>query len=92
MGDKDRIISLEEVKQHTKDEDCWLVVHGNVYDVTDFLEEHPGGYDVILSVTGGSTNQMCRVDFEAAFHRFLTAWDGLQPQLGTFMGYLPCMR
>jgi hypothetical protein len=49
-----RVISLEEVKKHTSDKSCWLVVHGKVYDVTDFLEEHPGGYDIILTSTGAA--------------------------------------
>lgn len=47
-----RMIDLEEVKKHTTEKSCWLVVHGNVYDVTEFLEEHPGGYDIILTSTG----------------------------------------
>ena len=48
----DRLISLAECKKHNSDKSCWIVVHGKVYDVTDFLEEHPGGYDIILTVTG----------------------------------------
>ncbi len=44
--------TLEECKRHTSDKDCWLVVHGKVYNVTDFLEEHPGGYDIILTSAG----------------------------------------
>jgi cytochrome b involved in lipid metabolism len=48
----DRVISLEEVKKNTTEKSCWLVVHGKVYDVTEFLEEHPGGYDIILTSTG----------------------------------------
>lgn len=44
--------SLEEVKKHTTDKDCWLVIHGKVYDVTEFLEEHPGGFDIMLTSTG----------------------------------------
>jgi cytochrome b involved in lipid metabolism len=44
--------TLEECKKHTSDKDCWIVVHGKVYNVTDFLEEHPGGYDIILTSAG----------------------------------------
>lgn len=46
------VYSVADIKAHTSDKSCWLVVHGKVYDVTDFLEEHPGGYDIILSSTG----------------------------------------
>lgn len=47
-----KVFTLEECKKHTSDKDCWLIVHGKVYDVTDFLEEHPGGYDIILTSAG----------------------------------------
>ena len=46
---------------HSKEEDCWLVIDGNVYDVTPFLDEHPGGFDIILASTGTSSfyNRKC---------------------------------
>lgn len=31
------------VQQHNKPDDCWVIIHGKVYDVTGFLGEHPGG-------------------------------------------------
>lgn len=46
------VFALEEVKNHSKEEDCWLVIDGFVYDVTKFLDEHPGGFDIILQNTG----------------------------------------
>ncbi|KAJ2245775.1 hypothetical protein GGI13_005706 [Coemansia sp. RSA 455] len=42
----------EEIQQHAKREDIWIVVHGKVYDVTKFLDEHPGGEEVILEHAG----------------------------------------
>ena len=49
-----KVISLEECKQHTREDDCWLVIHGKVLDVTAFLDEHPGGFDILISSTGGT--------------------------------------
>ncbi|NXY69587.1 CYB5B protein, partial [Glareola pratincola] len=34
---------LEEVGKRNSNREAWLVIHGRVYDVTRFLEEHPGG-------------------------------------------------
>jgi cytochrome b involved in lipid metabolism len=48
----DKMFAIADLKNHTSEKSCWIVVHGKVYDVTDFLEEHPGGYDIILTVTG----------------------------------------
>lgn len=47
-----KTFSLAEAKKHTTDKDCWLIIHGKVYDVTPFLEDHPGGFDIILSASG----------------------------------------
>merc|ERR1719191_1188995 len=44
--------SLEEVAKHTTKEDCWVVVDGQVLDVTNFLGEHPGGELAILTFAG----------------------------------------
>jgi hypothetical protein len=35
-------IPLAEVGKHNSAHDCWLVIHGYVYDVTSFLASHPG--------------------------------------------------
>lgn len=37
------LISVQQVSGHNTPDDCWIVVDKQVWDVTDFLEEHPGG-------------------------------------------------
>ncbi|KAI6120352.1 hypothetical protein EV401DRAFT_1955968 [Pisolithus croceorrhizus] len=37
-----RPLTAQEVAAHSSRESCWIIVHGNVYDVTDFLDDHPG--------------------------------------------------
>jgi len=44
--------SMEEVAKHTTKEDCWVILHGRVLDVTKFLGEHPGGELAILTFAG----------------------------------------
>ncbi|GAB7354803.1 hypothetical protein MBLNU459_g5195t1 [Dothideomycetes sp. NU459] len=44
--------TYEEVQQHRSAESCWVVLYGNVYDVTSFVPEHPGGSKIILQLAG----------------------------------------
>ncbi|KAI0919045.1 hypothetical protein AcW1_003476 [Taiwanofungus camphoratus] len=47
-----RVLTGPEVAAHASRESCWIIVHGKVYDVTDFLDEHPGGSKIILKYAG----------------------------------------
>src|SRR5207247_11082743 len=47
-----RLISTQEVSKHNSREDCWVIIHDKVYDLTKFLPEHPGGTRVILNQAG----------------------------------------
>ncbi|TFK55384.1 cytochrome b5 [Heliocybe sulcata] len=47
-----KTVSLEELKQHTNKEKLYLLVSGKVYDVTSFIDEHPGGDEVMLAEAG----------------------------------------
>jgi len=44
--------TVEEVAKHNTEKDCWVIVNGQVLDVTDFLAEHPGGKKAILIYAG----------------------------------------
>ncbi|CAL1696102.1 unnamed protein product [Somion occarium] len=45
-------LSLKEVSEHNTDKSCWVVIKNKVYDVTEFLPEHPGGAKIILKYAG----------------------------------------
>ena len=49
---KERSVGMDEVEQHNSDGDCWVVIHGVVYDLTDFAEEHPGGAASVRVLAG----------------------------------------
>lgn len=57
--------TLKEVAEHSSRDDCWIVLHGQVFDVTRFLPLHPGGADVILAVAGTDASD----DFDAVHPR-----------------------
>lgn len=46
------MISMEEVAKHNKKDDLWVVIHGKVYDLTPFIDSHPGGVGPILAKAG----------------------------------------
>ncbi|KAG5912544.1 hypothetical protein E4U42_002208, partial [Claviceps africana] len=48
-----QLFDAAEVAKHKTRESCWVVLYGQVYDVTDFLAAHPGGPGVILRLAGG---------------------------------------
>ncbi|KAE9460777.1 hypothetical protein C3L33_07308, partial [Rhododendron williamsianum] len=52
MGGDGKVFTLAEVAGHNNAKDCWLIISDKVYDVTKFLEDHPGGDEVLLSATG----------------------------------------
>lgn len=47
-----RVVSVQEVQKHQSPGDLWVVIHGKVYDVSHFMDEHPGGSDVLMDVAG----------------------------------------
>lgn len=46
------MVHIDEVRKHNTKDDCWVIIHGNAYDVTDFLQEHPGGAAIIVKYAG----------------------------------------
>uniref|UniRef100_A0A8C2S3V6 Cytochrome b5 n=1 Tax=Capra hircus TaxID=9925 RepID=A0A8C2S3V6_CAPHI len=48
---------LEEVAKRNSSKDIWLVIHGRVYDVSRFLDEHPGGEEVLMEQAGGDATE-----------------------------------
>lgn len=49
--DQAKTFTLNEVAQHTSKDDCWAIISGDVYDLTEFINRHPGG-DEILRACG----------------------------------------
>lgn len=37
----------EEVAKHSSKDDCWAIISGNVYDLTSYINRHPGGSEIL---------------------------------------------
>jgi len=48
----------DQIAAHNTESDCWLQIHDKVYDVTKYLDSHPGGAEVILDTAGGNATDM----------------------------------
>lgn len=41
-----KTFTMNEVTQHDSKEDCWAIISGDVYDLTKFINRHPGGDEI----------------------------------------------
>jgi predicted heme/steroid binding protein len=54
------VFTLEEVARRNGSTECWTIIDGNVYDITNWISEHPGGREAILSLCGKDGSTMFR--------------------------------
>lgn len=65
--------TLEEVaKLNAGQSKCVMAIHGYVYDITNFLSDHPGGPEIVVNAAGRDASR----DFDDTFHS-----DGAKKQL-----------
>lgn len=50
-------ITAAEVALHGSADSCWSMINGNVYDLTSWIPEHPGGPQAILQLCGKDGSQ-----------------------------------
>lgn len=48
----EQIFTREEVRDHTSEDSLWCIIDHTVYDLTDFLDAHPGGESVLKQIAG----------------------------------------
>ncbi|GAP84881.1 putative cytochrome-b5 reductase [Rosellinia necatrix] len=64
MAVEDIEYTAKEVAAHNTPDDTWMIIHGQVYDVTDYLQDHPGGAEVLVDVAGKDASE----EFDNAGH------------------------
>lgn len=75
-----KVYTIEEVQKHNTTDDLWIVYNGQVYDVSQYLDEHPGGEEVIVDCAG--------TDATEAFNDIGHSDDAHEILLGLLIGKL----
>jgi L-lactate dehydrogenase (cytochrome) len=66
------MLTFGEVAEHSSAHSCWVIIHGRVYDVTQFLNSHPGGVKSILRWAGkDATEEYDPIHPAGAIERYL---------------------
>lgn len=47
----------EEVAKHTTRKSCWIIANGNIYDVTQFIQDTPDHAERVLEVAGSDVTK-----------------------------------
>ncbi|KAG7531683.1 hypothetical protein FFLO_04193 [Filobasidium floriforme] len=55
---KQPYLSMDQVAKHNLSNDAWVVIDGNVWDVSDFLPHHPGGSRIVLANAGKDATEI----------------------------------
>lgn len=51
-------VTAEELKKHKKRGDAWIALNGKVYNVTPYMDFHPGGWDELIKGAGKDATDM----------------------------------
>jgi len=57
MSETPKEYTIAEVRAHNTKGEPWLTIHDKVYDVSKFLDEHPGGEEVLLEQAGRNATE-----------------------------------
>ncbi|MCM8599080.1 MAG: cytochrome b5 domain-containing protein [Candidatus Accumulibacter sp.] len=61
-------LPLTEVARHSSAGDCWMAIHGKVYDLTAYLPDHPTRPSVILPWCGKEASEAYRTKTKGRPH------------------------
>jgi sulfite oxidase len=79
--------TYDEVKKHNKENNAWIIHKNNVYDVSKFIDNHPGGKDKIMLAVGKSVDPFWNIYRQ---HLKQNVQDILTPmKIGTILDYKP---
>ena len=63
------LYSKADVLSHNSKSDCWLIINSNVYNVTSYINKHPGGAFAIISYCGkDATEPFTKIHSQGAWN------------------------
>lgn len=79
-----QVFNEDEVRRHATADDLWISIDGSVYDLTRFVDLHPGGAFPLLEVAGKDATDafygLHRQDVLRKYDRY---------KIGTIAGFRP---
>uniref|UniRef100_A0A8D0L4I6 Cytochrome b5 reductase 4 n=1 Tax=Sphenodon punctatus TaxID=8508 RepID=A0A8D0L4I6_SPHPU len=94
-GLKGKLIEVteEELAKHNKKDDCWICIRGLVYNVSPYVEYHPGGEDELMKAAGADGTDLFEevhrwVNYESMLKECFVGRMALKP-IGVTKGILP---
>ncbi|KAL2798787.1 hypothetical protein BJX62DRAFT_98646 [Aspergillus germanicus] len=79
-----------EVESHNSAKSCYVTIGSKVYDITSFVEDHPGGGDLILEYAGKDVTEILR---DPVSHNHSdSAYEILEENLVGFVGSGSCSK
>ncbi|CEI86068.1 Putative Acyl-CoA dehydrogenase [Rhizopus microsporus] len=73
-----KTFTVEEVAKHNKADDIWIIIDGKVFDLTKFINDHPGGKKVLLKKAGKDASK----EFKTFHNEAIMQRLGLPMQIG----------
>ena len=56
-------LTSDEVKKHNSASDCWSIIDGVVYDLSNWVGSHPGGSSRITAICGKDRDSLISLIF-----------------------------
>lgn len=72
----DDVFTMEDLEENDSPESCWAAMDGTVYDLTEWIDQHPGG--------AARIERLCGTDATEAFDGQHGGQDGPEDQLSEF--------
>lgn len=83
-------LTSNEVALNNSSRSCWVTIGSNVYDVTEFLDAHPGGGELILEHGGEDVENIMQDEISHAHSK--EAYDVLNDNLIGFVAADPVLQ